>query len=208
MARTTFTSVELLEFGRSKKKGGRSKWKAPLTQAVIKLMGWEDIPECYRGGQLSDDLAARQIEVTPNEEDLAKHSTTLDVQRMHKFEVVRRELEGKRGKGTELELHFSIEFADDTGCQKLERYMRVANKSKLRVDYEPAAVQPDLPGTKEDGSQMPLKGAKAKDTGCVSCNAGIAFEPSGKKHVTGEKCTNKNRKPEGEKTAESSPAVN
>ena len=191
MARSTFTNVTLKAFGRNEK-GGHADWIAPLTKAVMNLMGWQQIPECYKGGKLDCDLAARQIELTPNEEALVRHALTLDTQRMHSFVVVRREIEGTRGKGHQLDLCFKIDFADPVGARKLEEYMLVAGKSKLRVDYEPAAVQDKFAGM-DDSTDEPAEQLKA-DSGCVSCNAGIAFEPSGRKHVTGQKCTNQERK--------------
>ena len=172
MARTTFTSIELKKFGRDNN-GGHATFFGPLTQTVMNLMGWDGIPECYAGGKLTTELAARQMELTPNDDALVRHAITLDTQKMHSFEVVRRELEGKRDKGTRLELVFKVDFADAKGCRKLEEYKLVANKSKLCVDYEPAAVQENLPGTEAGEEKPPIA---AEDTGCVSCNAGIAFE--------------------------------
>lgn len=188
MARTTFTSVELKKFGRDDR-GGHATWVCPLTKTVAVLMGWDEMPECYAGGSLSTELAARIVELTPNDEGLARHAITLDIQKMHSFQVVRREIEGKRDKGTRVDLIFKTDFADAKGCRKLEEYKLVASKSKMRVEYEPAAVQETLPGT-EDEQEPPIS---TKDTGCVSCNAGIAFEPSGRKHITGQKCSNQER---------------
>jgi hypothetical protein len=185
MARSTFTNVTLKAFGRNEK-GGHSDWIGPLTKAVMNLMGWQQIPECYKGGKLDCDLAARQIELTPNEEALVRHALTLDIQRMYSFVVVRREIEGTHGKGHQLDLCFKIDFADPIGARKLEEYMLVAGKSKLRVDYEPVAVQDNLAGMDESVDE-PAE-ALSVDPGCILCNNGIGFEPDGRTHLTGEEC--------------------
>ena len=142
----TITSVTLLTFKRDLK-GGGADFSSSITQAVRKIMGWTEIPECYSGGSLDGDLAATVITLTPNDEALKRHAIDLDTTKVHKFEVVRLELEGKKGKGFRFELRFHVKFSDVKGCRKLEEYMLTAGKSTMVVSYEKQAVQADLPGT-------------------------------------------------------------
>ena len=188
MAKVTFTSAVLVDFGRNNK-GGHANFVCPLTRSVIKAMSWEDMPECVNGGNLTGDLAARNISVIPVEDANSRHAIDLETQRVHKFKVVRLELEGQKGKGTRIEVRFRVEFSDAKGCRKLEEYNMVANKSTIKVEYTPAAVQEELPGTDTQTDGPTLDGHPEEiDTGCVSCNNGIGFEPNGKKHITGEPC--------------------
>ena len=171
----TFTSVELDKLGRNNK-GAWGTFSASLNQSVIKKMGWADIPECFTGSDLEGEIAAISLELTPD--DSGRKSIELEQALIVEFKTVRRELEGKQGKGHRTELRFRVVCQDMKGAGKLEAYkMSNLGKSKLRVSYEKAAVQADLPGTEED-------------TGCVACNAGIPLaEGSTKKHMSGARCT-------------------
>jgi hypothetical protein len=150
-------------------------------------MGWEEMPECVNGGKLTGDLAARNISLTPVDEALAKHAFDLETQRVHKFTVVRLELDGQKGKGTRLEVRFKVDFSDLIGCRKLEEYLMVAHKSSVKIEYAPAAVQEEMPL----GEEMPPIPA---DVGCIQCNNGIGFEPNGRTHLTGQVCALQKKK--------------
>lgn len=183
MAKVNFTSAVLVDFGRNDK-GGHANFVCPLTKTVIRAMCWEEMPECVSGGNLTGDLAARNVSITPVEQANARHAIDLETQRVHKFKVVRLELEGQKGKGSRLEVRFRVDFSDIEGCRKLEEYKMVANKSSLRIEYTPAAVQEEMP-LAEGAEEMPPIPA---DVGCILCNNGIGFEPNGKNHLTGEIC--------------------
>lgn len=148
MSTLTFTSAQLLSFSRTAK-GGKAVFSSLITQAVIKGMGWAEMPECFTGGTLDGELDATQIDITPADKALAKHAMTLEISRVKKFEVVRMELEEKRGKGHRNELRFVVEFPDLQGCKKLEAYILTAGKSTVKVAYTPQAVQEELPGAKQ-----------------------------------------------------------
>ena len=172
----TFTSVELDKLGRDKK-GVWATFSASFTSEVIQALGWAEIPECYTGGALEGEITAISLELIPNDKPLARHRTQLDLAQVKGFETVRRELEGKQGKGHRTELRFDVYCQDQEGAAKLERYKLTCGKSKMLVSYEKPATQTDLPGVEAD-------------TGCVACNNGIEHEEGDpKNHVTGQKCT-------------------
>ena len=175
----TFTSVQLDKFGRNDK-GVHADFSASLNSAVIQKMGWTEIPECLTGADLEGEITAISLELIPSDKELRKHAIELDLSKLHSFQTVRRELEGKKGKGYRTELRFKLSSQDVNGCRKLESYYLTANqKAQLTVAYEKAAVQEQLPG-----------GEESIDTGCVACNNGIEIMPDNpKKHVTGARCT-------------------
>ena len=80
------------------------------------------------------------IELTPNNDG--------------SFQIVKKQKKKGAGsvKATETitEVLCTIAFSDPTGAAKLEQYLQGAARSKLRVTYEPAAEQEELPGTKVD----------------------------------------------------------
>ena len=144
MEKLTFTTVELVSFGRSRK-GGKAIFASSLNANVQKKMGWAEIPESITASNLEGDLAATVITLEPKEPELKKHAFSLDVQRVHRFQSVRLELEGTKNKGHRTEIRFLVEFSDPTGCKKLEAYMQTANKSSMQVSYEKQVVQEEIP---------------------------------------------------------------
>jgi hypothetical protein len=135
----TFTSAVLESFSRSGS-GGRAKFSAALTDKVRSALGWTgEIPDYFTGGTPEADLHAVEAELVPNEKQLHKHRVGLSIQQVHRFELVRLELEGKKGKGHRLELRFDVKFGDTRGCEKLEKYMQTIGEGKgsLTVTYTP-----------------------------------------------------------------------
>lgn len=171
----TFTSVELDKLGRNNK-GAWGTFSASLNSAVMKKMNWIEIPECLTGGDLEGEIACISLHLAPN--DGPRGGIDLELARVTDFKTVRRELEGKNGKGHRTELRFRVICQDMQGAAKLEQYkMSNLGKSKLEVSFEKQAKQEDLPGTE-------------MDTGCLQCNNGIPFmEDDPKKHASGKKCT-------------------
>ena len=127
-----FTSAVLRSFGRDGK-AGTAKFSASLTDQVMKALQVTEVPECLTGATIDADLHATAFELVPSEKELAKHGFDLDISRAHGFNVVRREIEGKRGKGHRQELHFVVTFADKNGCRKLEQYMTTIGEAKGRL---------------------------------------------------------------------------
>lgn len=150
--RLTFSGVTLLGFCRTQSKS-KADFSSSLTQAVMKAMGWSDIPEWLTGAQPEGDMNATLLELVPKEPELKKHAMDLDISRIHKFEIVRLELEGKQGKGHRVELRFQAAFNDPAGASKLERFMATIGEGKCSVTVS-YTKQEELPGvsvTEADG---------------------------------------------------------
>ena len=171
----TFTSVDLDKLGRNKD-GAWGTFSSTLNQQVMEKMGWTEAPECFTGGKLEGEIACISLELVPNE--AGRNGIDLDVARVTKFETVRLELEGNKGKGHRTELRFRVIAQDMKGAAKLEAYkMSNLGKAKMIVSFEPQPKQEAFPETEPD-------------TGCIPCNAGIPMmEGSDKKHANGRKCT-------------------
>lgn len=141
-----FTTVTLISFSR-KASGGKALFATAITDAIAKAMGWTDIPECATSASLEGELSATEVELVPKDTALARHAMTLDTSKVGKFELVRKEIEGKKNKGHRQELQFSVWFPDVRGARKLEEYMLTAGKSTMSISYEKQAQQDNLPGT-------------------------------------------------------------
>jgi hypothetical protein len=155
--RLTFSGVTLLGFCRTQTRS-KADFSSSLSQAVMKTMGWSDVPEWLTGAQPEGDLSATALELVPKEQELRKHAMELDISRLFKFEIVRLELEGKQGKGHRLELRFTAVFNDPAGARKLEEFMAVIGEGKcsLTVSYTKQEVLPGVEATQE---QMEAVGA-------------------------------------------------
>ena len=144
-----FTGATLQSFTR-KSTGGSIKFTAAFTDQVARAMSWADVPECLTGATLDGDLHAQTLILSPNEKELRKHECEIEVSRVFRFQTVRMELEGKRGKGHRTELHFTALFSDPNGARKLEQYIISCGKSRVTVSYTKAAEQPELPMSTEE----------------------------------------------------------
>jgi hypothetical protein len=176
--RLQFSSVELDKFSRNSK-GVHADFSSALNSSVMQAMGWTDIPECLTGADLEGEIACISMELIPTDTLLKKHAIELDLASLHTFQTVRRELEGKKGKGYRTELRFKVTCQDQQGARKLEAYMLTAGKSTIKVSYEKQAKQEEMPLDSD------------LDTGCVACNSGIPLLEGGKKHESGARCTAK-----------------
>ncbi len=167
MKRFIATNTLLREVKRNRK-GGTAKLTFPLTKTITKQLGWPELPEGTKGWSPDDsELDATIIELTPNNEELAKHSMTLDTSSLGSFAVIHKE--NKKGKDSVkakeriVEVTCTVSFTDPLGCAKLEQYLQSAARSKMYVSYEPQPQQEELPGTRdadaEDGKR------RKEDTG-------------------------------------------
>ena len=91
--RIQFTSVELLKVTR-KPDGGTILFSAAMSKSIQTAMGWTEIPECFTGADLDGELAAPQIELTPNDEALKRHAMTIDSSLIYKFQSGRSQVRG------------------------------------------------------------------------------------------------------------------
>lgn len=116
-------------------------------------MDWpEEVPAMLTGANLEGDLHATSCDLIPSEGALKKHAVDLEINRVTKFEAVRLELEGKKGKGYRTELRFKVHFTDKAGARKLEQYMLTIGEGKgsLTVSY---TKQTELPLATTDQRQ-------------------------------------------------------
>lgn len=146
MPNVSFTSAVLRNISRNGK-GGNAAFTTSLSQAVCKDLDWShDIPECLTNAKPEGELVASAVELIPEQKDMVKQSVSLGVSKVSGFEIVRRELEGNRGKGHRLELRFNVGFQDSDGCRRLEQYMMTIGeaKGKLTVSYQRKAEQEKL----------------------------------------------------------------
>jgi hypothetical protein len=146
MPNVTFNSAVLRSFSRNGK-GGSAAFTTNLTAHVCKAMDWNpEIPDCLTNAKPEGELVASSVELIPEQKDMQKQAVSLGVCNVTGFEIVRREMEGNRGKGHRLELRFSVGFQDANGCARLETYMQTigAAKGKLNVSYQRKAQQESL----------------------------------------------------------------
>lgn len=146
MPNVSFTSAVLRSISRNSK-GGNAAFTTSLTQAVCKALDWSiDIPECLTNARPEGQLVASSVELVPDQKDMARQAVSLGVSNVSGFEIVRRELEGNRGKGHRLELRLNVGFNDSDGCARLEQYMMTIGqgKGKLAVSYTRKAEQERL----------------------------------------------------------------
>lgn len=146
----TFTSAVLEKFSRNGS-GGKATFACGLNQKVMQAMGWVEIPECLTGANLEGSLSATTVKLVPSESQLKDHQIELSVSQVSKFESVRLEIEGKKGKGHRTELRFVVAFPDTKGARKLEQYMLTIGegKSSLTVSYVKQEVIPGMEATDE-----------------------------------------------------------
>lgn len=151
----TFPTVQLLGYSR-KSTGGVAQFSSSITAQIEKAMQWNDIPECATGASLEGELASSLVMLTPKDKELEKHSVDLDCTKVCSFELVRLELEGKKGKGYRQELRFKVHFNDVKGGRKLEEYLLTCGKGQLVVSYTKQPVQETIPGTEDEDKQEKL----------------------------------------------------
>jgi hypothetical protein len=161
----TFSKVSILSVSR-KPESGTVKLSCAPSKQVLKRMGWADFPEAYKTGQPEGKLAATICEFTPSDSTQSKFAFELITLAVRDFEFVRTQI--KKGKSANkapsyrLELHCAVDFNDQAGAGKVEKYMSTVMESSMTVTYDPEAVQEDLPLS--DDSQAELDGARRKPT--------------------------------------------
>ena len=150
--RLQFPTAELLKFSK-KKEGGTAQFSSSITKAVMQTMEWTEIPECATGCTLDGELAASVLQLVPKDEALRRNACDLDINKVDSFATVRRELEGKQGKGHRTELRFTVHFQDIKGARKLEEFLMTAGKCSVTISYQKQAKQADLPGTETSAQE-------------------------------------------------------
>lgn len=129
----SFLSAQLISFSR-KITGGEAKFSASLSTPVQKALGWTDIPAFLTSCKPEGEIAgATTMEIMPKDAELRKFGRDLQISKVHGFELLRLEIEGKRDKGHRIELRFSVSFQDQKGARILEEYLMTAGEAKSTV---------------------------------------------------------------------------
>jgi hypothetical protein len=119
--KTKFTGVTLKSFTRSES-GISMSFSSNLTAELIRSRGWSELRDHEKSVKLEGALAAQTITLN-GAGTLSSFEVSIEAQSVGDFEGVRRELEGKKGKGFRHELHFKAKSADKTGCRDLEKFI-------------------------------------------------------------------------------------
>ena len=141
----TFTGVVLKSFSRNHH-GGKAVFSANFSPKVGSEMGWAGFPAGATSVSLEGTLAASTAQLQPKDGALAKWMIECEATSVARFEAIRFELEGKKGKGHRYELHFIVEFRDMTACKELEEFMTHIgdHKSTLIISYTKQAKQTEM----------------------------------------------------------------
>lgn len=133
-------------------------------ESLFEMQGWQ-IPgdkTTLQGleGKLTDGhfILSSRDKLVQAEVDLPFKSVT-------NFQLLRLELEGRKGKGFRRELRFTVAFEEIDGCAKLEAFMMKATGSagSLKVTYLREAVQMELAEPAEE-KQEPMTDAEWEKT--------------------------------------------
>jgi len=133
----SFKGIVLQSCSRKAGKNAVLSASCPYTDAIAKSMDWGDITELASSAKLEGALAAISLTIQPGDTQLKHHAFDLEQATVRDFEIVRREVEGKKDKGKRTELHFKIEASDPAACSKVEAYMGTIGqlKSTMQLSY-------------------------------------------------------------------------
>jgi hypothetical protein len=149
----TFPVCQLTEFGRGKNEGfARFVATLPKTAnpfgAFGRVMDWTPPSPKEKLINLEGTLEAYQMVLTPKNPDFQKNELNMSITKVLGFQVVRRELKGKKNKGFRFDLRFEISFNQQDGCAFLENYFircSPAPESTMVVTYTEAPEQIEIP---------------------------------------------------------------
>ena len=152
--RVTFPVVTLEELGRNKN-GGWARFVATLPAKANPFGPLGDVMEWTAPGakeksvNLDGSLDVMNIQLRPKNPDLAKNNEVdMVATKALGFQIVRREVKGKKNKGYRFDLRFEVMFNAVDGCAFLEQYfIRVSPEpaSILEVSYTEPAEQIEIP---------------------------------------------------------------
>lgn len=133
----SFKSIVLLGCSRRAGKNAHIAFACPYTEEIAKAMEWGEITERAPAATLEGELAAIALSIAPGDSSLKLHAFDLEQATVHKFQIVRTDIEGKRDKGKKTELRFQVSTADPEACAKVETYLAVIGqaKSKMTLSY-------------------------------------------------------------------------
>jgi hypothetical protein len=165
----TFSHARIVEFGQV---DSSSKWIKFACQVgkgyeeLFAAMKWQTPSKTTMVQGLEGVLKTGSITLTPALDEDAKIkakskngklNTTaefaVEYDKISSFQCVRRELEGRKGKGFRRILNFTVTHHAECGCAELEVYQLATDNARgsLRVTYTVEAEQEPIPTT--DGQQ-------------------------------------------------------
>ena len=130
----------------------------PIPSAVAKAMKWEDLTATCTSGDMEGTITAGTLEMTPKQKDLfSTAELRCEFQTLGPFEIVRLEIEGKKGKGFRREFRFNGTFDYPEGAATFESYMnRTANtEGTLTITYLKENVQTAIELTEAQQATLP-----------------------------------------------------
>lgn len=171
----TFTKVSILSFSR-KPESGCIKLSCAPSVAIAKALSWgetdakgnftpADFPQWQKSATPTGQLAASICEFTPKHADQAKHAIELKTSSVRGFELIRTQIKNgktaKKSPAFKTELHFAIDFTDESGARMLEAYIQIVPESTLKVSYERQAEQQELDGVEQTEERGKATAAEA-----------------------------------------------
>jgi hypothetical protein len=106
----TFTGVTLHKAERDLKRG-LLHFSASLTKPVIEGLKWGELPKAATNSGMDGAISQASMSMSAKQSDLfEKGEFRADVQSVSKFEIVRMELKGKKGKGFRHVVRFVATF--------------------------------------------------------------------------------------------------
>jgi hypothetical protein len=148
------TAINVLVKGIQRKnaKEATAKIKFQLTKQISKAFEWPELPEGTSEWTPDvNELRCHQIELTPNNEELYKHSFALECATIGDFQIQRKaKKEGKNSKKaqkTVINVICTITSGSPTALAQLESFKVNADRNaQMIVTYDPAPVQEEMEG--------------------------------------------------------------
>ncbi len=160
-----------------------------FTQPVINNMGWDDPGHSVSSANLEGEILATHLILTPGDDKLGGHQIQFDIKSIEDFKVVTVEKDEVRRR----ELRFVVGSSSPDVAALVDNYIRRIGEHQgaLKVSY---TKQEELP--LEEKTAAARAGRLERDTGCTSCNNGLAFaDDTRTKHLNGVPCTARGGEP-------------
>ena len=159
-------------------------------------MGWEKIPDAIKAGDLTGQLLAINMILTPGDKLLKTHELNFDITSVEDFKLKSKKSENGDDDARDRHLEFVILTPREGVEAFCGQYMRRVgdHEGLLKIRYQ-VQEELDLSETKSaDDPETPTNIAEPlldADTGCVLCKNGVPFEdaPTNLMHSNGSACT-------------------
>lgn len=172
--RLAISGVHLLSIGRILK-AGTANFAASVNQdinskeiglAEVLEVDIENFPDNSPSAKFDGDFTLNSFEMVPQDKNQRQYTmtgeTSINGARLNDFQIVRRELKGKKGgakgNGFRFEFRWKMSFTDIFGIQKLNTFWNGVGDFpfKMTATYTRQAVQEILTGT-NDGTAVDMK---------------------------------------------------